>query len=483
MPRKLTFSLIISLGVLFTSYIVGNMRYPLGGEQKVLNSVDIVRSLLGFSHDSVPDEVLLVNVAFDKQLVPYEEEGMPVGNYVITDRRKLLAFLRAAKQADNYRYIMLDVVFEKGIHSDVDNELFGLIATMPRIVIPRHDDVELEDARLYSKAANSDYSITSEESGFTRFQFLHDSVPSMPLKMYNELTGHTITRHGLFFTSGGHLCKNALTLKLPIRMSSQYINKQAHLERSYINLGTDIIDIDSIIPVSEQTQGKVIVIGDFSNDIHSTYVGLLPGSAICLNAYYALLRGDHLINWWITLIILLVYVISIYIILSDTTAKKILKKYKLLRIAVSFVGMAVVLYLLALALYLCFHYVYNIVLPGYILAIIITIKQIYKAIKDEEPKPQTTVISPPAPGVNPSVCNPVAAAESRQIQDPLHELPAPHHRRKRGQGGHHVHRSGRDSLGQTAAGNKGNQPQDQAAEYAGGPRPKRKRTKRYRHSH
>lgn len=468
--KRLTQSILLGIAMLLTSYLVGNTAYPLNGEQEVLNSVDIVKSLLQINKDSVPDDALLVNVCYDKQLVPYDEDGMPVGNYAITDRRKLLAFLKAARKADNYQYIMLDVIFEKGIHSDVDNELFNLIATMPRIVIPCHDDVELADSRLQAKAANSDYSITSGESGFTRFQFLHDTIPSMPLAMYRGLTRNSITRHGLLFSSNGKLCKNALTLKLPIRMSGEYINRDTQLERSYVNLGTDILDIDSIIPIAEQTKGKVIVIGDFSNDIHSTYAGLLPGSVICLNAYYALLRGDHLVNWWITLLILLVYITATYVIISDVSLVRFVK-FRLVRIGLSFVGIAAVLYLLALALYLCFDYVYNMVMPGYAFAAIVTVKQIYKAIKDEET--QT-----PLPAASAAHGN-----YGRQLQDPLHELSAPYNRRKGGEGGNDVQRQVGDSLGKTSPGNKGYQHADQKTKPHGGKRPKRKRTKRNRHSH
>lgn len=471
--RKLIWSGLIAIAVLLASYVVGNTSYPLSGEQEVLNSVDIVKSVLGINHDSVPDDVLLVNVCFDKQLVPYEEDGMPVGDYAITDRRKLLAFLKAAKKADNYKYIMLDVIFEKGIHSDVDKELFKEITSMRRIVIPSHADVTLEDKSLYSKAANSDYSITTEESSFTRFQYLHDdTIPSMPLAAYKELSGKTITKHGIFYSSDGKLSKNALTLKLPIRISGEYINRQTHLERSYINLGADLINIDSIIPVSEQIKDKFVVIGDFSNDIHTTYAGLLPGSVICLNAYYALQRGDHIVNWWVAILLLIVYTIAIYIIISDVSVTSFIK-YKTIRVCLSFIGVATVLYLIALFLYLGFGIVYNAVAPGYAFAIIIAVKQIYRLFKDEDEK---NSVPSPAP-------LPIAVVASRQLQDSVHELSETDHRREGGESGHDVQRQVSDTVDESAAGDKSHQHADQKAKSDGGKRPQRKRVKRHRHSH
>ena len=69
-------------------------------------------------------------------LVEYEEDGMPVGNMVITDREKLLKLLTIAKAANNYRYIFMDVNFEEGINSPSDSALFQTIKSMDRIVIP-----------------------------------------------------------------------------------------------------------------------------------------------------------------------------------------------------------------------------------------------------------------------------------------------------------------------------------------------------------
>ena len=353
-------SVCVSLAVLLLSYTSGNSEQPLAGEKSALVKLNKWKTALGLAHDSVPDEVLLVNVAYDKTLVDYCEDGLPVGQETITDRRKLLDFLTKAQRADNYKFIMMDVIFEQGINSEYDSALFHTIAQMPRIVIPVHVDAPLQDSILYEKAANADYNITHDETNFCRFQFLHDSVPTMPLVIYTEKTGMAIKRHGIFYTSGGRLCRNGVTLKLPIRISGTYMEKaetktktevQADVrERSFLYLGADVLAVDSIVSVGEQIKDKIVVIGDFNHDVHRTYLGYQPGSVICLNAYYALLRGEHLINWWFVIFLFFVYAGIAMLILNGKTTDALFRNLWLKALA-TFFAFTAVFSIISLAVY------------------------------------------------------------------------------------------------------------------------------------
>ena len=250
----------------------------------------------------------------------------------------------------------MDVIFEKGIETEYDSILFRTIANMPRIVIPVHEDAPLQDSILYAKAANGDYSITHDETDFVRFQFMHGDLPSMPLVMYKASTGLDIKRNGLFYTSNGHLCTNGLTLKLPIRISGAYMNTRnanegnSHKERSYIYMGADVLDIDSIIPVAEQIANKIIIIGDFNTDVHRTYAGKQPGSVICLNAYYALLRGEHLVSYPFTLFLFFVYVVISLLMLNGKTLDTFVSN-PMLKVASSFFTYTIIFTFIAMVVY------------------------------------------------------------------------------------------------------------------------------------
>jgi hypothetical protein len=50
--------------------------------------------------------------------------------------------------------------------------------------------------------------------------------------------------------------------------------------------------------------GKLIIIGDFNEDVHKTSAGLMPGMLIVYNAYLTLRDGNHIMKFsWILLMI------------------------------------------------------------------------------------------------------------------------------------------------------------------------------------
>lgn len=312
--KTLGVSLLVSLAITVFSYVVANSAYPMAGEYAALKQINDYKKFLGLQQGNMPDSLLFVNVCYDKQLTPYEEQGMPVGNMVITDREKLLQLLTTAKEADNYRYIFLDILFNEGIETPVDSALFETIASMDRIVIPEHEGVRLTDNKLYTKSANADYSFTWKQLTFAHYQFLHnDSIPSVALKMYTDrmqLKDGGIKPHwgGLWYTDNGRLCQNGATLFMNVRINGSLLdNEGQERERNYIYLGADLLDLDEVMPVKEQIEDKIIVIGDFKSDLHVTYLGAQPGSAICINAFLMLMEGKHFVNWLNILIMLIIY--------------------------------------------------------------------------------------------------------------------------------------------------------------------------------
>ena len=75
-----------------------------------------------FNSDSTTDneEACFINISHDRQLVSIDPRDSTAGNIDITDRAKLLAFLQMLER-DNvpYKYILLDIRFEKGLTTTV----------------------------------------------------------------------------------------------------------------------------------------------------------------------------------------------------------------------------------------------------------------------------------------------------------------------------------------------------------------------------
>jgi hypothetical protein len=384
---KSIFAISLSLFILIFSYLLGNTSFPLPGEIGLFQKFNGWNSFWGVPKGNVPDSLLFINVCYDKELVDYEENGIPVGKFVITDRKKLLHLLTQAKAANNYRYIFLDVVFENEIKTPVDSALFHTIASMDRIVIPVHENLELSDTMLYKKAANADYTIAWEETNFSRYQFLHQSGQSVPLKMYADikhLEGTGIQKHwgGLWYSDDGRLCHNGITLLMNVRMTGRLMDTEGQVrERNFIYLGADLLDIDSILPVREQIADKILVIGDFKNDVHETYIGPQPGSAICVNAYIALMNGDHLINWWCALLLFCIYTaVGIFYLSGHSVMNRIKRKW--LKFIMSFASLTLFFMFIAGIAYF-FDVAFNIWVPTIIYSLLDTVIQKYKIYNEK----------------------------------------------------------------------------------------------------
>lgn len=365
MIKNLLLSALCSIVVLSFSYVLTNTSFPLPDEMQVLQWFDKGRSIGGLNHDNVPDSILMVNVCYDKQLVDYSENGMRVGKYVITDRQKLLQLLTLAHQANNYRYIMLDVVFEQGMQTPYDSALFNLISRMPRLVVANHRDVTLQDSVLLKKAANADYTTTWEETNFTRFQFLNRrGMESLPLYMFHELTGKTIVRCGPFYSCDGSLCHGAITLQHSVRVTSPYVDTEERLhDKNYVYLGAELLDDELINPVAEQIDGKIVVVGDFLNDRHETYMGLQPGPVICLNAYIALCLGQHYVNGYFLTFVFLLYALIAYLRLRGFEPNL---PWLWMKILFYILSVPLILLVVAVLVYWLFGIVYNIFIPTFV---------------------------------------------------------------------------------------------------------------------
>ena len=400
--RILGLSALVSLIILLLTYILGNTPYAMPGDHAALDDINDFKTFIGSRTDNMPDSLLLVNVCYDKQMVSYEENGMPVGEIVITNREKLLKLLTIAREADNYRYLFLDILFDKGIKTPVDSALFHTIASMDRIIIPSHKGIELQDSILYAKAANADYSVNWKVLIFSRYQFLRDdSVQTVPLKMYADnmhIDGHGIEPHwgGLWYTDAGKLCQNGITLyqRVVIRDRLQEQEGQAR-EFSYSYLGADLLDQDSLLPVKEQIQDKIVVIGDFKEDRHVTYLGSQPGTVVCLNDYLALMAGDHLVNWWFVCVLFLIYMIVGTFYLKGNSFSSLFRR-PWLCVLMSFLSTATLFFIISLVAS-WYEMAFNIWVPTTVYSLIDTYVQkrnLYKEKKNE--KAISTTVAKPA---------------------------------------------------------------------------------------
>lgn len=288
------------------SYVLNNQSLFTGENLNHYAWIEWLKDKVGLVKQLDSQDVLFVNIAYDKQLSERTDEfGMPVGNVDITDRKKLLSFLQMLHLTDNYKYIFLDVRFEKGFDvPEVDSTLFAEIHNMRKIVIANHSDVEIADSSLMEKAAISDYKATITATNFVRYKYSYDEVPTMPLYAYRELTLESIYKHGLIYTCDGKLCYNSLFVNFPVESFGEFDDEN---RKRYYNLGSDLLDNYSEEDLATLTQGKYIVVGDMIEDLHDTYSGLKPGSVITYYAFQALMNGRHFVSYCLQMFLAILY--------------------------------------------------------------------------------------------------------------------------------------------------------------------------------
>ena len=300
--KRLRRSILLSVLLIVSNYFINNFPYitdnilPLWPFELITHAKQKPK----FDESSV----LFVNVGSDKEDIHltlrmnYAGDTVKVdtfGTRPITDRGKLLDFLKIIKKS-YYRYCFIDVRFEdslevKSVWYDLattpnDSALFAELETMKNCVIATHADI-CQVQQLKHKTAYADFLSTFTGGLITRYNFLQaGDKHSIALKMHNDLNGEDVSRFGCLYFSNGSLCTNSKFLTIPTGLR----------EKETLSLG-ELLKDNSPETLMRLMNEKIIVIGDFDEDKHSTYVGDVPGSLLSFLAYQELKCGNHKVSF------------------------------------------------------------------------------------------------------------------------------------------------------------------------------------------
>ena len=338
---------LIAVLFMIVIYYVANYRIPVSAEKAKLQLFEKFYALcMGKQELESADSVLMIDVHYDKQMAVEREDGLPNGMVPVTSREKLFRLLNFLNDRRDYRYIVLDVFLEKSVSQETDSALYRLISQMPRIVIAKPLQGELADSCLFPKAGTAQYGTAIWENDFVKFSYQTDSTKSMPLKMYEELTGHTIYRHcGGWYTDAG-LARNSVILTY-----------EFYGEDLAWDLGTGLLgdSIDGKANVPElhniETDGKYILIGDFESDRHQTFLYDMSGTTVLFNAYLTLLHRHHVISLGLVLSLFFVFWFLAWLTITRN------KQFQWL---CTFIGIPSYLLVLSLLIYLIMREAYDV---------------------------------------------------------------------------------------------------------------------------
>ena len=226
-----------------------------------------------------------------------------LGNVAVTDHSKLLKLLKYL-QGKNYKYIILDIIFDDNIPQECDDSLRHLISQMPRLLIPTPEIENFKARSISDKYGEVSYYQSNHE--LTKYPYFLDGKKSLPLKMYEELHGHNVNEHSApffkWYTDDG-VCTSTIFLTYPFRPPVPINDQMTSRDFVIHKLGKYLEDSSGLDNL--EIENKYILIGDYISDIHHTFVGDLSGTAILFNAYIALVEGRHRIGWHIMIVIFL----------------------------------------------------------------------------------------------------------------------------------------------------------------------------------
>lgn len=384
--RQLTIAFVVAAILLVTDYIVDSFPVPIGGEVTVAQWMETISHLFSKNTDNVPDSVCLINVAYDKALVDYDAKCLAskedsarqyAGHITTTDRKKLLKFLSIADSVKTYKYILLDVRFEADIPSDATTDsLFNLLRNMNKVAFAVHKESKTSPDAPVEKSAYGDYYVTFLVSDMVKFPIIrkdnHGGKYSLPTKLYSDLYGHDISCFGPFTFDNGKLCKNSIYPTFPIRLTSWMIKSDSSNLRTqqYHNLGADILEsYNPKVVIPSLIQNKIVVIGDFNEDLHEAYIGEQPGAVVNLNTYVALCNGKHLVNWFETLLTFIVFFVISWLIIRQRLILQYIpcvqkSRSKVVKFIIAFIGFSAILTAYAIIIYFVFDSVFSVVYPS-----------------------------------------------------------------------------------------------------------------------
>lgn len=372
-------SLAVAVVILCLCYLFNNIAYsPFLSTTKYTLFESIYRTT--HSTDNATDDVVFINVSYDKMLITDTVE-VPDTNRkrAVTDRKRLLDFLKMVEKT-NYRYLFLDIRFEKNECSPYDSALTDQLLRMRDVAIAKHWDLDsnrpfpMTDSRMEPLGFYCDFDESKSNAGFYKYQYLQKGGNSIALEMYRHETARSITRHGLLYFDGCKLCHNARFLTIHTSMENEY---QDDYEQNYWHLPDLLFDTLCWNSFRDDVSGKYLIVGDMKEDLHDTYAHAQPGAYLHYLGFKSLMDKKHIVKWWYTLLLLLVYFCIGYTILQrlrkENTRWRPLQwitQRPLLHFLYSLLGYGALLFALSALLYLFCDIAYNITIPSFCFALL-----------------------------------------------------------------------------------------------------------------
>lgn len=293
MAKKILKSLLHSLALLFLHLVYFNLSWSFPLEYEMMMMMNKTESFLGGHGRFDKKDYLFINTGYDQKIIKTETEYSDTGTIAIADRQLLSQFFeKIAASGNQHKYILCDLLFD--LPSPDDTAFISSINRVNKIIIPIEYDKKSHQFKklvVNVKAAQADYISYEGSVSKVRLFAKESKTKTLPLAMYESCDSiHTkVTGWGMFYKSS----------YIPESIYPRYFFDRKTMKDHELRLKNviDMLTINEKLFYESALKGKIIIIGDFNKDNHSTFIGQMPGSLVLFNTYLTLEAGYQKLGW------------------------------------------------------------------------------------------------------------------------------------------------------------------------------------------
>jgi hypothetical protein len=328
-PVKITVSALCGIVILLITWVYLNSYYTLGVEDSLFDHETLIKHTFLKIKPEKTKPFVFISTGKDLSLV---DDTAGIGNLVVSDRYKLFKLMQALNQSKNKpEFVLLDLQFYYPFNYTVndsiqniikENHLVGFLAdksiddSLQAEIQKNHNsavsvllDNNKIDTPIYKKINYGIADYITYGGSINKFRIYYHDLHSISIAalMHEKMDG-AVYSGGKYGTICNHrLCFNTIWPSYyynPESIRSDSTFQQYHIGE-LLSLPNAAQTIQSICA------GKVVVIGNFEDDVHSTSTGELPGTIILIDIYLSLLNGTQYVSWvWLGFLLLTFSVMS-----------------------------------------------------------------------------------------------------------------------------------------------------------------------------
>ncbi len=292
MIKKIALALGHSLVLLALHLVYFNLNWSLPLEYEMMMMLNKTESFIGGQGRFDKQDYLFINTAYDQVLIKAETEYEDTGTIAIADRYLLAMLFDKMAEFDNkHQYILCDLFFDQS--SVADSFLNSSLKKIKKIIAPTEYDKEkkrLIEPKINIQAAQADYVTYEGLVSKVRLYAGDSRSKTLPLIMYEDRNDIKVKTKALgMFYDGDYIPRSVY----PRYFFDAETIKQHEMRLKRV---VDILYINGKAFYESALQGKIIIIGNFTSDRHSTFVGPMPGSLVLFNTYLTLQAGYHMLG-------------------------------------------------------------------------------------------------------------------------------------------------------------------------------------------